>query len=223
MQSSLPHELVTILTSATAADYVTVGPAGRPTVWPARASYHEGDGCIDLGAEHGVDEATDDPHVAVLFAQAAPLVLVQGTARPETQRIRVRPERVLSWPRADPEAEPALFDTHLEEVRSGHNEEPEVPHAPPEGGGDTWEPRLDDLPSAATLGFVGPDGFPFAVRVAVHADRSAHVVRIEQDPVGAPIEPGMACLGAPAVCVHGDLADERGSWVLHPHRVTRAG
>jgi hypothetical protein len=223
MQGSLPDELVAVLASATVADYVTVGPAGRPTVWPARASYHADDGCIDLGAQHGADEATADPHVAVLFAQAAPLVLVQGTARPEPQRILVRPERVLSWPGADPEVEPALYDAHLEEVRSGHNEEPEVPHAPPEGGGETWEQRLDDLPTAATLGFVGPDGFPFAVRVAVRADRRAHVVRIEQDPVGAPIEPGLACLGASSLCVHGDLADEHGSWVLHPHRVTAAG
>src|SRR5687767_9962441 len=34
--------------------------------------------------------------------------------------IRVRPERVFSWPGGDPTGEPAVHDSHLEEVRSGH-------------------------------------------------------------------------------------------------------
>jgi hypothetical protein len=223
MRNSLPPELLTVLGSATVADYVTVGPAGRPTVWPARCSYDAGHGCIELGGQPGAaQEAAADPHVALLYAQAEPLVLVQGTARPEAERIRVLPERVLSFP-TDPEAEPALYDTHLEEVRSGHNEEPEIAHAPPEGGTDTWGAEMDALPSAATLGFVGPDGFPFAVRVTVRPDRAARVVRLGREPVGTPIEPGKACLGAAAIRIHGDLADEGGVWVLHPHQVTGSG
>ena len=81
--------------------------------------------------------------------------------------LHVRPERVYVWPGADPEAEPTLYDAHVDEVRSGHNEEPEDGHAPPEGGMDVWDSRLDRLGEddrTAVLAFVGPDGFPFAVR-----------------------------------------------------------
>jgi hypothetical protein len=146
--------------------------------------------------------------------------------------LHVRPERVYVWPGADAEGEPTLYDAHVEEVRSGHNEEPEEGHAPPEGGMDVWDSRLDRLGSddrTAVLAFVGPDGFPFAVRVPVRADREAHVVRVDADPVGAPIEPGPACLCAHAHAddltwqrsyqVRGDLAEEDGRFVLHPHRV----
>ena len=146
--------------------------------------------------------------------------------------IHVRPERVYVWPGGDPEAEPQLYDTRVEEVRAAHNTEPEEGHVPPEGGMDVWDPRLDrlgtDYPTAA-LAFVGPDRFPFAVRVPVHADREACVVRIDADPVGAPIEPGPACLGAHAHAadltwqrsfqVRGDLVEEHGRWILRPHRV----
>ena len=146
--------------------------------------------------------------------------------------LHVRPERVYVWPGADPEAEPTLYDAHVDEVRSGHNEEPEDGHAPPEGGMDVWDSRLDRLGEddrTAVLAFVGPDGFPFAVRVPVRADQAGHVVRIDADPIGAPIEPGPACLCAHAHAddltwqrsyqVRGDLAEEDGRFVLHPHRV----
>jgi hypothetical protein len=146
--------------------------------------------------------------------------------------LHVRPERVYVWPHGDLEADPRLYDARLEEVRSGHNEEPEEGHAPPEGGMDVWDPRLDRLgvdDLTGVVAFVGPDGFPFAVRVPVRADRDAHVVRIDSDPVGAPIEPGPACLCAHAHApdfswqrsyqVRGDLRERDGRWELHPHRV----
>jgi hypothetical protein len=146
--------------------------------------------------------------------------------------LSVRPERVYVWPHGQLHEEPTLYDAHVEEVRSGHNEEPEQGHAPPEGGLDVWDPRLDSLGTedpTAVLAFVGPDGFPFAVRVPVLADRAAHVVRIDADPIGAPIESGPACLCAHAHAedltwqrsfqVRGDLAEEDGRFVLHPHRV----
>ena len=38
--------------------------------------------------------------------------------------IHVRPERVFLWPDGDVTAEPEVHDAHLEEVRSGHSEEP---------------------------------------------------------------------------------------------------
>src|SRR4051794_35043432 len=87
--------------------------------------------------------------------------------------VHVRPERVFVWPKGEVEEEPTLYDAHVEEVRSGHNEEPEEGHAPPEGGMDVWDPRLDRLGTddpTAVLALVGPDGFPFAVRVPVRAD-----------------------------------------------------
>jgi hypothetical protein len=146
--------------------------------------------------------------------------------------LHVRPERVYVWPRGDLEAEPTLYDYHVEEVRSGHNEEPEDGHVPPEGGLDVWDQRLDRLGRedlTAVLAFVGPDGFPFAVRVPVRADAGSGVVWIDSDPVGAPIEPGPACLCAHSHAedftwqhsyqVRGDLSEDQARWVLHPHKV----
>ena len=146
--------------------------------------------------------------------------------------LSVRPERVYVWPGGDLEREPTLYYAHVEEVRSGHNEEPEEGHAPPEGGLDVWDPRLDRLgreDPTAVLALVGPDGFPFAVRVPVHADPDACVVHVDADPVGAPIEPGPACLCAHSHAedmtwqhsyqVRGDLVEDGGRLVLHPHRV----
>src|SRR3954452_16328582 len=49
--------------------------------------------------------------------------------------VHVRPERIYVWPDGDPASEPQLLDAHLEEVRSGHDEEPDDEHAPA-GGGD---------------------------------------------------------------------------------------
>ena len=45
--------------------------------------------------------------------------------------IHVRPERVYVWPRGDIAVEPTLYDAHMEEVRSGHSEEPDRFHAGP--------------------------------------------------------------------------------------------
>ncbi len=174
---------------------------------------------------------------------AAKLPALHAKAPPEPLRrmfswyytriyLHVRPERVYVWPRGDLESDPRLYDARLEEVRSGHNEEPEAGHAPPEGGMDVWDPRLDRLgvhDLTGVIAFVGPDGFPFAVRVPVRADREAHVVRIDSDPVGAPIESGPACLCAHAHApdfswqrsyqVRGDLREHDARWELHPHRV----
>jgi pyridoxamine 5'-phosphate oxidase-like protein len=146
--------------------------------------------------------------------------------------LHVRPERVYVWAHGALDEEPTLYDAHVEEVRSGHNEEPEEGHTPPEGGLDVWDPRLDRLgteDATAVLAIVGPDGFPFAARVKVHADAAAHVVHVDTDPVGAPIEAGPACLCAHAHAddltwqrsyqVRGDLIEHNGRLVLHPHRV----
>ena len=58
----------------------------------------------------------------------------------------------------------------------------------------------------------------------MRAERDAGRVLVDADPVGAPIEPGLACLCADApgrrgFHVVGDLDEDRGVWVLRPHRV----
>jgi hypothetical protein len=149
--------------------------------------------------------------------------------------VRVRPERIYSWPHEDPRQEPELLDAHLEEVRSGHNEEPEEKeHVPPDGGATIWHRRLEELGTtypSAVLAVVAPDGFPFAVRVPVRADRVARLIRIDAEPVGMPLQPGLASMTAHAHApdfawqrnfqVRGDVIRAAEGWALAPHRVVR--
>jgi hypothetical protein len=228
MKGSLPDDVLEVFERSVTVDYVTIDGRGQPAVRPLTPRYRAGEGCIDVR----VPRADADARVALLFSDVDAMVLVQGTAHVEAGGgeqldVHVLPERVYVWSSGDLEAEPRLYDAHVEEVRSAHNEEPEVGHAPPEGGGIVWDERLDALGARhpdAVLAFVGPDGFPFAVRVPVGADREAGVVLVAADPVGAPIEPGLACLCADApgrrgFHVLGDLDEDRGVWVLRPHRV----
>jgi hypothetical protein len=219
MLGSLPAELLTVIERSAIAEFVAVDASGQPIAWPVRPGVRSAEGCIDVHPEGGIVEARHDAHVALLFSEHAQtaMVLIQGTARVGDDGVRVRPERLLAWPGGDLEAEPELYDSHLEEVRSAHNEEPETGHAPPEGGPEDWDDRLDALASCA-LAFVGPDGFPFAVHVPVRANRDAALLHIDADPVGAPIEPGPACLCSAGIQVRGDLDEVAGRWVLHPHR-----
>jgi hypothetical protein len=145
--------------------------------------------------------------------------------------IHIRPERVYIWRSA--EAEPELFDTHMEEVRSGHSEEPARFHADPEGGAINWHPRLNELGTTyptAVLSIVCPDGFPFATRVSVKAHQADRLIRIEDPPPGVPLQPGLACLTAHAhdpsfgamqnFQVRGDLVlGEDNCWALIPHKL----
>lgn len=146
--------------------------------------------------------------------------------------VHVRPERVFVWPGGDVSAEPELYDSHLEEVRSGHDEEPDVEHPPPSGGDIAWDERIQELGRVhthAVLSLVSPDGFPFSVRVPVTLDDAARRVRIEADPAGMPLQPGLACLTAHEhganftwqrnFQVRGDLVAEEGGWALVPHRL----
>jgi hypothetical protein len=79
------------------------------------------------------------------------------------------------------------------------------------------------------LSFVAPDGFPFSVRVPVAVDRGARRVRLPEPPVGAPLEPGRACL-----CAHdhderftwqrnfhvrGDLVEDGDGWAIVPRKL----
>ncbi len=146
--------------------------------------------------------------------------------------VHVRPERVYVWPGGDVTSEPRLFDAHLEEVRSGHDEEPEGPQAPAKGASAVWDERMDELGQLypqAVLSLVAPDGFPFSVRVPISVDRPARRVRIASGALGVPVKPGLACLTAHDhhpdfrwqrnFQVRGDLVEEDGGWVLVPHRM----
>jgi hypothetical protein len=144
--------------------------------------------------------------------------------------IHVRPERVYVW--RSPDSEPELYDAHMEEVRSGHSEEPDRFHAGPEGGAIAWHPRLNELGTTyqtAVLSIVSPDGFPFAMRVAARAHEADRGIRIEKAPAGAPLQAGLACLTAhshdPGLAtmrnfqVRGDLVMRDGCWTLIPHKL----
>jgi len=147
--------------------------------------------------------------------------------------VKVRPERVYVWDDGDIAREPELLDSHMEEVRSGHDEEPpDEAHVRPEGGGPTWDRRLDELGAryeTAVVSFVAPDGFPFAVRVPIGADRRDRLIRIEAEPVGAPLQPGLACVTAHTHAddlawqhnfqVRGDLVERDDGWAVVPHRL----
>ena len=146
--------------------------------------------------------------------------------------IKVRPERVFVWPDGDLSRAPDCHGAHMEEVRSGHSEEPLEPHAPSAGGGITWDGRVDMIGEryrTAVLAWVAPDGFPLAVRVPVSLDAAARRVAIDTDPAGFPLTEGRACLTLHAHSpdfswrenfqVRGDLARAGEGWALAPHRL----
>jgi Pyridoxamine 5'-phosphate oxidase len=146
--------------------------------------------------------------------------------------IHVRPERVYVWPDGDVTREPELFDAHMEEVRSGHDEEPEDAPEGVQGRPAVWDARMDELGDKypeAVLAIVAPDGFPFSVRVPISVDREAQRVRIGAGALGVPVQPGRACLAAHAhgpnfewqenFQVRGDLVEEDGGWALVPHKL----
>jgi hypothetical protein len=145
--------------------------------------------------------------------------------------VHVRPERVYVW-RGGIDSEPELLDTHMEEVRSGHNEEPPAAHPGPRGREPAWDGRIDELGrlyETAVLSLVAPDGFPFAVRVPVTVDRDARRVRIDRPPPGVPLQPGLACLTAhdhdPGFQwqrnfqVRGDLVEDESGWSVVPAKL----
>ncbi len=147
--------------------------------------------------------------------------------------LHVRPERIYVWHDGEVTAEPQLFDTHMDEVRSGHVEEPDAEHAPAAGGPVSWDERMQELGARypdAVVSLVAPDGFPFSVRLPIELDRERRRVRLGGAPVGVPWQPGLACLAAHDHApdfkwqrnfhVRGDLVEEAdGSWSLVPHKL----
>ena len=147
--------------------------------------------------------------------------------------VYVRPERVYVWPECDFTREPTLYGSHVEEVRSGHFEEPEVPKAPATGGPVPWDERLRELGGdrypTAVVSVVAPDGFPMSARVPVETDEAASRIRLRDLPVGMPLTVGRACLTAHAHApdfewqvnfqVRGNLVQEDGRWSIVPRRL----
>ena len=146
--------------------------------------------------------------------------------------VEVRPERVFVWPQGDPELAPEIHDAHLDEVLSGHVEEPPISRAPATGGGIRWDDRIQELGSRygqAVLSWVAPDGFPLAVRLPIALDPEAKRIRIEAEPVGLPLAEGRACLTAHShgpgfewqenFQVRGDLVQGENDWELVPHKL----
>jgi hypothetical protein len=145
--------------------------------------------------------------------------------------VKVRPERVYIW-HDGPNAEPELLDSHMEEVRSGHDEEPDVDHPTTSGGEPVWDERMLTLGTTydtAVLSLVCPDGFPFSVRVPVTAIKGEKLVLIDETPVGIPLQPGLACVTAHDhddrftyqrnFQVRGDLVEHGGGWAVIPRRM----
>ena len=146
--------------------------------------------------------------------------------------VHVRPERVFVWADGDLTKPPAVHDAHIEEVRSGHSEEPVEPHAEAAGGAVKWDSRMNELGSrhsSAVLSWVGPDGFPLSVRLPVEVDRQGRRVVLGAEPAGMPLIPGRACLVAhrhePEFAwqenfqVRGDLIRDNGDWALVPQKL----
>jgi len=146
--------------------------------------------------------------------------------------VHVRPERVFVWPEGDLSREPVIHGAHVEEVRSGHSEEPAEDHAPLGSGAPAWDSRVDELGrenTTAVLSWLAPDGFPIAVRTPIRVDAGARSIAIEGDPAGLPLLEGRACLAAHRHApdfswqrnfqVRGDLAREGERWRLVPRRL----
>ena len=145
--------------------------------------------------------------------------------------IHVRPERIYVWGNGVG-AEPQLFDAHLEEVRSGHDEEPLIDLPAPRGGAEAWDERMDELGERypdAVVTLVAPDGFPFSVRLPIEVDRDAHRLWLGGAPVGVPWQAGLACVAAhdhsPEMKwqrnfqVRGDLVEQDGRWAVVPRKL----
>jgi hypothetical protein len=146
--------------------------------------------------------------------------------------VKIRPERVFVWPHGRVDQEPTLLDSHAEEVRSGHVEEPKQPRAQSSGAAPTWDPRIEELGRTyptAVLAWVAPDGFPLSVRVPVRPQRDERRIMIDADVAGLPLLPGRACLTAHAhnpdftwqqnFQIRGELARDDDGWHLSPEKL----
>jgi hypothetical protein len=146
--------------------------------------------------------------------------------------VLVRPERVFVWRDGDATREPEILDSRVEEVRSGHIEEPPEDHGAAAAGETPWDERIDAMGrdyDTAVVSWLAPDGFPLSVRLPFEVDASSRSVRLGAAPAGLPLLEGRACLTvhrhAPDFTsqsnfqVRGNLSAEGGEWRLIPRRL----
>jgi hypothetical protein len=146
--------------------------------------------------------------------------------------VHVRPERVYVWPEGDFTREPTLYGSHVEEVRSGHSEEPEQPLPSATPGSTPWDKRLKELGDrfeTAVISILAPDGFPVSARLPIELDEAASRIRLKQVPTGIPLAPCRACLTAHShdpeflwqvnFQVRGNLVPEDGGWSIVPRKL----
>jgi pyridoxamine 5'-phosphate oxidase-like protein len=146
--------------------------------------------------------------------------------------VKVRPERVYVWPEGDFSREPQLFDSRIDEIRSGHAQEPAVPLPETVGGPTPWDDRLRELGrkyETAVLSVMAPDGFPMSARVPIEPDEAAGRIRVTEVPVGIPLAAERACLTAHEhhpdfkwqvnFQVRGNLLPDNGGWALIPRKL----
>src|SRR3954447_191434 len=114
--------------------------------------------------------------------------------------VHVRPERVWVWPDGNPESEPELHGAPVETGSAAPPPQPAPPPPPLEARPARWDERLDALGTrtypTAVLSVVGPDGFPFSIRVPVRPDQAAGCVHLGGEANGLPPAAGRACLTA---------------------------
>jgi hypothetical protein len=137
--------------------------------------------------------------------------------------ICVRPERIYVWRDGDCGAVPDVY---------GEAPDEPVAAAPLHGGQPTPNRRIAEIGSryeSAVLSLVGPDGFPFAVRVPMTADRRGRSIAIDVQPGGIELRPGPVCVTAHDhdeklrwtrnFQVRGDLLpDPSHGWRVEPYR-----
>ena len=148
--------------------------------------------------------------------------------------VHVRPERVYVWPHGDLEGEPQLFDSHMEEVRSSHNAGARGARrrrrAREGRSGTSGSTRSAQATSGrACWRSPAPTASRSRCASAVQPDRGERLIRLSGDPVGAPLDPGKACLvihGHPPdfswqwnFQVRGDLVLEDSGWALAPRKI----
>ena len=115
--------------------------------------------------------------------------------------VKVRPERVFVWPDGDPAKPPQIHDSHVEEVRSGHSEEPLEAHEPSHGRRHRLGRANRRSSVAATRPRCSRGWRPMASRspsrVPVGLDAGAPPdPRSTPSPAGLPLTEGRACLTA---------------------------
>ena len=98
--------------------------------------------------------------------------------------------------------EPQLFDAHMEEVRSGHAEEPASAHAAAGGRRrPAWDERMDELGSAtrtAVISLVAPGRLPvLGPRCRSRSTAPRGGCGWRRRPVGVPWQPGPAPASPP--------------------------